>query len=77
MINDLLKTFNEAADKGDAKEEFESLMAAYKATFGDKFELLVDILYHHHSANFYDYLHEYRQNVQHPKDVTVACQKEK
>lgn len=61
MINELVQTFNDAADNGEASKEFELLLEGYKQLFGDKYRLFIYALLNHHSANLYDYLQEYDQ----------------
>lgn len=58
-IDSLADHFLNAANQGSADEEFHRLLGGYKALFGDQYEALVHILYHHHGAAFYNYLDQH------------------
>lgn len=62
-VNQLAQTFQDASDCGDASIEFERLLCGYKALFGNTYEMFLHAIYHHHSANFYDYLDEHIQKA--------------
>ena len=57
-LDQLKEQFYIAANIDNADEEFQALLTGYKEAFGDKYDLLIHVLYNHMSADLYDYLHE-------------------